>query len=275
MARSATHPAADRHATKEGPTLNPQSTDPTAAANAPPINPAIYRPIVACAALIVASAVLFASQPGVDLAASGLFYTKGQGFSLGSTLPVVSIRRLGIATSVITTAAVIIIGIWWRLKPEAMARWPSATPRADWWFVAIGTLVGPILLVNGIFKPVWGRARPVHIEQFGGQDHFTPAWVVAHQCQWNCSFVSGEAAASAFVLAFGVIAPPRWRVPVLGAAIILTLAVSFARMAAGGHFLSDVVTGWLLMALMLLMLHAQIYHGALAGPLKRWLPIRN
>ena len=38
-----------------------------------------------------------------------------------------------------------------------------------------------------------------------------------------------------------------------------TAAVSFARIAEGGHFLSDVVTGWLMTLLVLLLLRAWIY----------------
>jgi lipid A 4'-phosphatase len=97
--------------------------------------------------------------------------------------------------------------------------------------------------------------------------------VPTNQCGWGCSFVSGEAAASAFILAFCVIVPARGRPSVLIVGILITLAVSFARIAAGGHFLSDVVTAWFLTLLLMLVLHAQLYHGALLGPLKRWWPL--
>ena len=235
---------------------------------------ALYRPIAICAALLLASAIIFASMPALDLWASGWFYSPASGFYLGKTWPIVGIRDIGIAITVTTIIALIAVGLWWQARPQSMALWPSATPRADWIFVTLGLLVGPGLIVNLIFKPIWGRARPVHIEQFGGTDHFTPAWVIAHQCQWNCSFFSGEAAATAFNLALCLVTPPRWRTAAFIAAAGVTLAVSFARMAAGGHFLSDVVTAWLMMVLILLVLHAQVYHGLWLGPLKRFWPIR-
>jgi lipid A 4'-phosphatase len=232
--------------------------------------PSLMRPIWLCLAALMASAAVFTLFPQIDIIASSWFYAPGQGFPLGPTRTIVTIRRLGIAITVVTLIALIVIGLYWRTSPNAMDRWPSATPRTDWWFMLVGLLLGPGLLVNVGFKPIFGRPRPVHIEQFGGKDYFTSAWVASGQCKWNCSFVSGEAAAAAFVLAFVFIVTPRWRPAALVTGVIVTLADSFARMAAGGHFLSDVVTAWLVIGSMLLILHAQFYHGALLGPLKRW-----
>jgi membrane-associated phospholipid phosphatase len=41
-----------------------------------------------------------------------------------------------------------------------------------------------------------------------------------------------------------VLLPPRWRVAGLKVLFGLTLALSLNRIAAGGHFLSDVVIAW-------------------------------
>lgn len=232
----------------------------------------VFRPILLCLGLLTICAVVFVSYPGLDLAVSGLFYAPESGFYWGQSLPVVVIRQLGMWITGATIAGLIGLGLWWRLRPEVVASWPSVTPWADWLFIAAGMALGPGVLVNLIFKPVWGRARPRHIEQFGGHDHFTAAWVMTDQCKWGCSFVSGEAAASASILAFCFVVPRPWRMPMLVVGCLITLAVSFARLAAGGHFLSDVVTAWLLTLLLMLVLRAQIFHGALLGPLKRWLP---
>ena len=238
----------------------------------PDIPLGLYRPIVLCFVALVASAVVFYLFPGIDLAVSSPFFVRDQGFYLGKTLPIVAIRNFGISITVLTIVGLIAVGLWWSLRPDALRQWPSVRPWTDWLFMAACMAVGPGLVVNLIFKPVWGRARPVHIGQFGGRDQFTSAWTVAGQCKWNCSFVSGEAAASALILAFCFVVPARWRMTALLAACAVTLAVSFARIAAGGHFFSDVVTAWILMLLVILVLRAQIYHGALLGPLKQWLP---
>ena len=236
--------------------------------------PNAYLPVIACAALLGASSLLFYFVPGIDLVVSGWFYRPEGGFWLGKTLPIVAMRNLGIWITIGTILGLIGLGVLWHLRPHHLDRWHSGQAQLDWRFIALGLALGPGLLVNLIFKPVWGRARPVHIEQFGGHDVFTPAWTWAHQCKWNCSFFSGEAAASAFFLAFYVVVPVRWRTATLVAGCVVTALVSFARIAAGGHFLSDVVTAWLMILLLILVLRAQMYHGQMLGPLKRWLTPR-
>jgi lipid A 4'-phosphatase len=237
----------------------------TAAPDAGPLYPAMLL----CALALAVASALFVLAPGIDLAISALFYAPGTGF-VGTRGPVVVIRNIGIAITWVVCIGLAVVALWWRLKPEAVARWPSAHPWADWLFVTAAMALGPGALVNLVFKPIWGRARPRQVIEFGGKQIFTPAWTITDQCSWGCSFVSGEAAASAFIVAFAFIAPPRWRVPALIAGVLVTLAVSFARVAAGGHFLSDVVIAWLLILLLLLILHAQIYHGRMLGPFKHW-----
>lgn len=230
----------------------------------------VYGPILISAMAVVTTAAIFFSAPSIDLWVSSWFYRQDLGFYLGKSAAVVAMRNIGIWITVATIAGLIALAVWWSLRPEALERWPSERPKTDWWFIAIGMLLGPGVLVNLIFKPIWGRARPVHIREFGGQDQFTAAWQIAGQCKWNCSFFSGEAAASAFVLAFGFVVPPAWRVTAFLFGIAVTAVVSFARIAAGGHFLSDVVTGWVMMLLMIFVLRAQIFHGVLLGPLRKW-----
>ena len=60
--------------------------------------------------------------------------------------------------------------------------------------------LGPGLVVNGILKEHWGRARPRDVTQFGGDRRFTPALVIADQCERNCSFSAGHPSAG-FALA--------------------------------------------------------------------------
>ncbi len=217
---------------------------------------------------------LFVLVPGIDLAVSRVFYTPGQGFVFGNSKPIVAIRNSGIATTWIVSIGLVALAIGWKLRPTAVERWPSMRPWADWLFVTAAMAIGPGALVNLVIKPIWGRARPRQILEFGGLKNFTPAWVVTDQCSWGCSFVSGEAAASAFLFVFAFIVPLRWRPLAFWSALAVTIIISFVRIAAGGHYLSDVTIASLLMILLLLILHAQIYHHAWLGPLKRWSPVR-
>lgn len=115
-------------------------------------------------------------------------------------------------------------------------------------YVLLVLILGAGLLVNAVFKDNFGRARPRDIDVFGGAKQFTPAFVIANQCEKNCSFVSGDAAAAFFSLSL-VMAFRRRRAMIV-ASLAFGTAVSFARLAAGAHFLSDVVTAFFVMLIM-------------------------
>ena len=111
-------------------------------------------------------------------------------------------------------------------------------------------------LVNGILKSMWGRARPIQIEAFGGDADFTRAWQVSDNCLSNCSFVSGEASSAAWMVAVVVLmVPAPWRRWALPAVIAYAAALSLNRLAFGGHFLSDILLSWALTGLVVAGLH--------------------
>ena len=107
-------------------------------------------------------------------------------------------------------------------------------------YLCLGLIVGPIigsgLIANIYFKNTWGRARPVQIEEFGGEKLFTQPFVKTDQCVKNCSWISGETSA-AFSFLTGVIFLKNpffvW------VNIFVGLLVCFCRISMGGHFLSD------------------------------------
>lgn len=106
-------------------------------------------------------------------------------------------------------------------------------------FVLLALLLGPGLLINEGFKEHWGRARPRDVLFFGGHAQFTAATLPAAQCGSNCSFVSGHAAVGFALMAFAWVTRRRrlWLAIGLGAGTL----IGVARVAVGGHFLSDVI----------------------------------
>lgn len=105
--------------------------------------------------------------------------------------------------------------------------------------------LGAGLVVNGLFKEGFGRARPKDIVEFGGTAHFTPAYVISSNCIHNCSFSSGDAAGAFFAIAF--IAAVSRRRSVMTAAVGFGVLVSAARIASGSHFFSDTVVSFFVM----------------------------
>ena len=217
------------------------------------------------AAILLAFAV-FAVWPGLDLWMTGLFYDPVRGFAGLDTGPANTVRlaiwhlsELMLLLSVAALAA----GLWTRAAVLGV-------PRKVWAFIALLYLLAPGLLVDAILKRVWGRARPADVTQFGGVLRFTPPNEIAHQCSKNCSFVAGEmAGAVALAVALAMILHhlrprlPAW-VHRCGMVLVVVLPAysGFQRIAAGRHFLSDVIFATLVVLLVAVGLRAWMFQPA-------------
>jgi lipid A 4'-phosphatase len=182
---------------------------------------------------------VFATWPEIDIAVSAVFHDPA-GWVGASGVPQILRSTIWTLTETLTLAllALLVMGL---------LAGPGRKVSLRVWGFAVGAmLLGPGLLVNGLLKEHWGRVRPRELVDFGGTGSFTPPFRVAGGCDGNCSFVSGEVAG---VVAMGAIlwflsAGPlsaRGRLAVLIAAGTTAGVVAILRVAAGGHFLSDVV----------------------------------
>lgn len=201
------------------------------------------------AALAIAQAI-FASVPSIDIRVSRLFYAEGRGFWIATIPFVITLRE------------------WLRMTPWVVAFIAGAVAvvqglrrgrvgLGSCLLICVSLALGPGLLVNGVLKSYWGRARPDAIEQFGGPAHFTPAFQIARECLRNCSFTSGEAAslstaAMALSVALWSARPGRVRIAAILAVCAVAAGGSFLRVMMGRHFLSDVVFSVLFCALIVL-----------------------
>ena len=107
-------------------------------------------------------------------------------------------------------------------------------------FILLGFIIGPIIgcgiIANWYFKDQWGRARPVHISEFGGDKNFSRAFVMSDQCERNCSWISGESSAAfSFLVGALILKNPLF----FALNLLFGIIVSFCRISMGGHFLSD------------------------------------
>ncbi|MGV3578786.1 phosphatase PAP2 family protein [Brevundimonas sp.] len=206
--------------------------------------------VVALVATVVLSAY-FVALPGVDIAISALFHSP-DGFALSQDPALRALRKssswvmgLMLLGLIVTFASGLI---------RSPRRLPDAARRAV--VLIAGLALASGVLVNGVLKSLWGRARPIQIETFGGDADFTRAWQVTDQCLSNCSFVSGEGSSAAWMVAVVVLmTPPAFRTWVLPLAVGYGWALSLNRIAFGGHFLSDILLSWALTALVIAVLH--------------------
>ena len=200
--------------------------------------------------LLALTSLVFLVAPQLDVAVSRLFYIGPSGFLDGRYEVVEIIRETGRLLMWVLGLGVLAPLLIKLLFPAR----PILVPPRAMLFVLSSYALGPGLVVNGILKEHWGRARPREVLDFGGTADFSPVWWISNQCERNCSFVSGEAAAAFWLVALVFIVPPHWRVRTAIMTVAAAAAISFTRLAAGAHFLSDVLIAWLLTLLVLLAL---------------------
>lgn len=124
---------------------------------------------------------------------------------------------------------------------------PKQWLSADWrkairvWMLAL--VIGPGLLINAISKPMTERARPRQVAMFEGSCPYAEPFVFG-QCSEGRAFPCGHCSVAFSVAAIGL---AFWhsRPVLVGAFFLLSvfygLGMGGARMAAGGHFVSDIM----------------------------------
>lgn len=110
-------------------------------------------------------------------------------------------------------------------------------------YLVLAYLLGPGLLVNGLLKHSWNRARPKDVVEFGGHQHYEQ--VFYHDpASIGRSFPSGHASAAFYLCSLGFAAAVWGRRENMYTGLALGVAwgvlVSWSRVASGAHFLSDV-----------------------------------
>lgn len=189
-------------------------------------------------AILIPATILIAVT-GADLKVSELFCIGGK-WPIGAQQPWHTLYLLGRGPAIslaLFGLAAAICGIIYRQRRSCIR--PGL-------FLVILLALGPGLIVNSIFKEYWGRPRPRDIVQFGGSKAFLHPWQngIAHNGR---SFPSGHSSA-AFYLSSPYFIYRRKKPGVarlwLFGGLIFGLMMSVARLAQGGHFLSDNLWAW-------------------------------
>ncbi len=141
-----------------------------------------------------------------------------------------------------------------------------------WLFLLLTLMIGPGLIVNTGLKDNWGRARPVHLVEFGHWGkQYTPPLVMANQCFSNCSFVAGDPAFGFWFHSFAYVAPRRRRKLFWGG-MAVGVGYGVLRIGMGAHFLSDVFFAGVVITLTSAALYALLFgRKALAQAWREWL----
>jgi membrane-associated PAP2 superfamily phosphatase len=213
---------------------------------------------------------LFASG-ALDIAAARAFYDPEppDHWPLTHRLPWSLLYRTApwaTATLVVAGLAGLALG-----RNSARSEWHRAAV-----LVLLGVAVGPGLLANTLFKDHWQHPRPRDLIEFGGPLHYVPSPLIG--TEGGASFPCGHCSVGFMFAAGWWICRrrrPAWAVASLAGGLALGSLLGVGRMAAGAHFLSDIVWSALLA---FGVLHVLWYHvlpapaagDAVASGVGRW-----
>lgn len=195
--------------------------------------------------------IIFISFPQIDIFISSQFYD-GDSFYLKGTL----FERLfykSVPVLLVTfTLVTLLIFFYNKIKKQTILHINGKVV----FYILLVLAVAPGLIVNATLKENWGRARPAQIKEFGGDKSFTPAFIVSDQ--HGHSFSSGHTSAAFAFVGFALLATRR-RTFWMTLAISYGVLVSFARLIAGGHFFSDIITSFFIVWIVTHMLYRVIF----------------
>jgi len=210
--------------------------------------------LVVLTGVIISVAV--AIDPMLDLKVAAYFLTADMQAFAGSVFYLMHVLR---RYNLFFTAAFVLISMGVFAIKLVWPRGPMLVPARAALLVMFTFALGPGLLVNGILKAYDPRSRPLAVMELGGEEPFVQWWDWRGECDGNCSFVSGEAAAGYALLAPAVVVPTPWRYVAIGAAVVYGTGIGLVRMAAGDHFLTDIIFAGVFTALIVWLLHGYLY----------------
>ncbi|MFI5399736.1 MAG: phosphatase PAP2 family protein [SAR324 cluster bacterium] len=188
-------------------------------------------------ALVLAAGTCIVWIGDLDRLAAAAFYVPGDptGWPIGTAQPWRFLYRWAVMPGILLGAGGLLAYAWGELRPAGRP-WRRAGLT-----IVLSLALGPLLLVNGVLHETWGRPRPRQVAEFGGTKTFRPVLVPAWDRQAQ-SFPTGHAAAGFAVMALYFVwreRRPGWARGALGAGLALGGVTAVARMAQGGHWLSD------------------------------------
>lgn len=205
-----------------------------------------HRVEFASVLLLTMTLTVLISLTGADLSLSSYFYYS-DGWPIGEFFPWKPLYYLGGYPAY----ALALFGLGIACLGGFSSQKPLLRRRGI--FLVLLLTLGPGSLVNGVLKNMWGRPRPCQTIEFGGDKQFRHPWQPDMKGETGRSFPSGHASAAFYLTAPFFIyrrenpdIARQW----LAGGIFFGFLMSIARIAQGGHFLSDTLWAWALVHLL-------------------------
>jgi len=193
---------------------------------------------------ILALVLITPFTPNLDLSIANFFYQPAQHFS--SNPFYTFLYNYGVLPAQIVFALSAIL-LFLASFFKKWKKWHSPAL-----VMVLSLLIGGGLIVHGILKEQWGRPRPKQVIEFGGNQSFRPYYQPNfHATEPSKSFSCGHCTMGFYFFALALIARRLNYRKTFWAALALALGLgtllSLARIAQGGHFLSDTLISALVM----------------------------
>jgi lipid A 4'-phosphatase len=177
--------------------------------------------------------------PALDLYISGLFYSPQSGFydNLFFHYLFKYGELFGLATGGVVACAF--------LLTYFIPKWKQW--RRGLLLMILTLVIGAGLITNVCLKGYWGRPRPKQVIEFGGHHSYRPFWSPNFHTKEDPqkSFPSGHVAMGFYFLSLCLVGKRYHSKPLFAAGLFFTFflggGLMVARVAQGGHFLSDVI----------------------------------
>jgi lipid A 4'-phosphatase len=200
-------------------------------------------------ALFFFSVAVYAKFPALDLIVSSRYFDADRGF-VHAQAPLVLwlydwTPPIGRALALLAAVHALLAPWLARLlrsigKAEAASRCAGPWRHVSTVFIC-AALLGPGLVIEGVFKNTVGRPRPVQVEAFGGDQVFQGPFALGDNPGSHRSFCSSHAAAGFALMGLGLTCGPTWRRRWFLIGLVSGAVIGAGRIMQGGHFLSDVI----------------------------------
>ncbi|MDY6915564.1 MAG: phosphatase PAP2 family protein, partial [Candidatus Cloacimonadota bacterium] len=110
-------------------------------------------------------------------------------------------------------------------------------------FLVLVIIIGPGLIINSLLKDNWGRPRPRDIEAFGGEYDYEQVLEINPESSGK-SFPCGHCSMGFYFFVLFLLLRKSFKTTaflLLLFGIILGSLIGIARLAQGGHFISDIL----------------------------------
>jgi lipid A 4'-phosphatase len=181
-------------------------------------------------------ATFVTAGPSLDLYISSLFYYGDKQFLIQGYYPVsIFFRKILLPLILIY---VFVLPLVLQFLPLQKIYFDYKFTLSEIVYIWVSGTVTMLLVVNVVLKNMWGRVRPNDVSYFNGFQDFTPWYKISNACASNCSFVSGDSSVGFLLIVFYFITKKN---TYLYLGLILGSLLGFVRIAAGGHFFSDII----------------------------------